>query len=185
MWADPANINPSQTRESGNWDWSRAIPKKGIHNWDFPCSALVRDTDQDPLGSRSFHHRAKIGKQTSFIYSVLWLLYYFLPLYIDVIYNIYKSSLIINIPFTVYVSRSRSYVIPVLHKSIYYIWPTLTVHIVFIFCIKDIQGKKQNCIDKPNMLKDNDYFVHKTCSVDRPISFVLFVTVLISIYCTV
>ncbi len=32
------------------------------------------------------------------------------------------------------------------------------------------------------MLKDNDYFVHKTCSVDKPISFVLFVTVLIFIY---
>jgi hypothetical protein len=55
----------------------------------------------------------------------------------------------------------------------------------FIFCIKDIHVKKQNCIDKPNILKDNDYFVHKTCSVDKSISFVLFVTVLISIYCTV
>jgi hypothetical protein len=32
------------------------------------------------------------------------------------------------------------------------------------------------------MLTDNDYFVQKTCSVDKPISFVLFVTVLISIY---
>jgi hypothetical protein len=33
----------------------------------------------------------------------------------------------------------------------------------FIFCIKDIYVKKQNCVDKPNMLKDNDYFVRKTC----------------------
>ncbi len=31
-------INCSQTRECGNWDWGRAIPRKGIHKWDFPCS---------------------------------------------------------------------------------------------------------------------------------------------------
>ncbi len=31
-------INRSQTHECGNWDWGRAIPRKGIHNWDFPCS---------------------------------------------------------------------------------------------------------------------------------------------------
>jgi hypothetical protein len=48
MWADPWNINPSQTCESVNWDRSRAIPKKAIHKWDFPCSALVRDMAQDP-----------------------------------------------------------------------------------------------------------------------------------------
>ncbi len=22
-----------------DWDWGRAIPRKGIHKWDFPCSA--------------------------------------------------------------------------------------------------------------------------------------------------
>ncbi len=22
----------------GNWDWGRAIPRKGIHKWDFRCS---------------------------------------------------------------------------------------------------------------------------------------------------
>ncbi len=32
-------INLSQTHECGNWDWGRAIPKKGIHKWDFRCSA--------------------------------------------------------------------------------------------------------------------------------------------------
>jgi hypothetical protein len=31
-------INRKQTHECGNWDWVRAIPRKGIHRWDFPCS---------------------------------------------------------------------------------------------------------------------------------------------------
>ncbi len=42
MWTDPGNIyvNRSQTHECGNWDWGRTIPtRKGIHNWDFRCSA--------------------------------------------------------------------------------------------------------------------------------------------------
>jgi hypothetical protein len=30
-------INRSQTHECGNWDWGRAIPRKGINKWDFPC----------------------------------------------------------------------------------------------------------------------------------------------------
>ncbi len=33
------NINRSQRRECGNWDWVPAIPRKGIHKWDFRCSA--------------------------------------------------------------------------------------------------------------------------------------------------
>ncbi len=37
MLADP--VHRSQTRNSGNWDWGRAIPRKGIHTWDFRCSA--------------------------------------------------------------------------------------------------------------------------------------------------
>ncbi len=32
-------INLSQTHECGNWGWGRAIPRKGIHKWDFRCSA--------------------------------------------------------------------------------------------------------------------------------------------------
>jgi hypothetical protein len=36
-------INRSQTNECGNWGWGRAIPRKGIHKWNFRCSAhLVR-----------------------------------------------------------------------------------------------------------------------------------------------
>ncbi len=35
MWTDP---DRSQTHESGNWDWGRAIPRKGIHKWDFRCT---------------------------------------------------------------------------------------------------------------------------------------------------
>ncbi len=30
--------NPSQKHECGNWDWGRAIPRKGIYKWDFRCS---------------------------------------------------------------------------------------------------------------------------------------------------
>ncbi len=26
---------PSQTHECGHWDWGRAVPRKGIHKWDF------------------------------------------------------------------------------------------------------------------------------------------------------
>jgi hypothetical protein len=33
------NIIGSQTHEYGNWDCGRAIPRKGIHKWDFRCSA--------------------------------------------------------------------------------------------------------------------------------------------------
>ncbi len=31
-------INRSQTHECGYWDWGRAIPRKEIHKWYFPCS---------------------------------------------------------------------------------------------------------------------------------------------------
>jgi hypothetical protein len=31
-------INRSQTHECWNWDWGRAIPRKGIHIGDFRCS---------------------------------------------------------------------------------------------------------------------------------------------------
>jgi hypothetical protein len=31
----------SQTHECGNWDWGRAIPRKVIHNWDFPFSVFT------------------------------------------------------------------------------------------------------------------------------------------------
>jgi hypothetical protein len=34
-------INHSQPHECGNWDWGRAIPRKGIHKWDFPCSVSL------------------------------------------------------------------------------------------------------------------------------------------------
>jgi hypothetical protein len=33
-------INRSQTLESGNWDRGLAISRKGIHKWDFRCSAV-------------------------------------------------------------------------------------------------------------------------------------------------
>ncbi len=35
-------INRSQTHECWNWDWSCAIPRKGIHKWDFCCSVGLK-----------------------------------------------------------------------------------------------------------------------------------------------
>ncbi len=37
-------INRSQTHECGNWDWGPTIPRKGIHKWDFFCSADYKST---------------------------------------------------------------------------------------------------------------------------------------------
>ncbi len=34
-------INRSQTRECGNWDWGRTIPRKGTHKWDFRFKSLM------------------------------------------------------------------------------------------------------------------------------------------------
>ncbi len=34
-------INRSQTHECGNWGLGHAIPRKGIHKWDFRCSAAA------------------------------------------------------------------------------------------------------------------------------------------------
>jgi hypothetical protein len=39
MWTGNTYINHSQTLECGNWDWDRAVSRKGIHKWDFLCSA--------------------------------------------------------------------------------------------------------------------------------------------------
>jgi hypothetical protein len=41
IYVDPSweYISRSQTHECGNWDWGRAIPRKGMHKWDFRCSA--------------------------------------------------------------------------------------------------------------------------------------------------
>jgi hypothetical protein len=38
-------INSSQTHECGNWDWGRAIPRKGIHKWDFLWRGRYNDFD--------------------------------------------------------------------------------------------------------------------------------------------
>ncbi len=38
-------INLSQTHECGNWNWVRAIPREGIHKWDFPCSVVALPAD--------------------------------------------------------------------------------------------------------------------------------------------
>ncbi len=35
-------VNHSETHECGNWDRGRAIPRKGIHKWDFCCSERKR-----------------------------------------------------------------------------------------------------------------------------------------------
>ncbi len=42
-------INRSQTQECGNWGWGRAIPRKGIHKWDFRCSVGIFFACKGPL----------------------------------------------------------------------------------------------------------------------------------------
>ncbi len=44
-------INHSQTHECGNWDWGRAIPRKGIHKWDFLAVRQETVTSQTALFS--------------------------------------------------------------------------------------------------------------------------------------
>ncbi len=46
-------INRSQRHECGNWGWVRAIPRKGIHKWDFRCSVIIGKCD-------SISHKVRI-----------------------------------------------------------------------------------------------------------------------------
>jgi hypothetical protein len=39
-WQYIIYINCSQT-QCGNWDWGRAIPRKGIYKWNFLCSVWI------------------------------------------------------------------------------------------------------------------------------------------------
>ncbi len=48
-------INRSQTHECGNWDWGRAIPRRGIHKWDFRCSAAAWQWHSASLCHRALH----------------------------------------------------------------------------------------------------------------------------------
>ncbi len=52
-------INRSQTHECGNLGWGRAIPRKGIHKWDFRCSVWL-----SWLGAtgRRFCHKTQKGR---------------------------------------------------------------------------------------------------------------------------
>ncbi len=56
-------INRSQTHEYGNWDWGRAIPRKGIHKGNFPCSVfMLTEAQSIPRDSlfKSCHKKKKI-----------------------------------------------------------------------------------------------------------------------------
>ncbi len=43
-------INRSQTHKCGNWDWGRAIPRKGIHKRNFSCSVALALTSSSFKG---------------------------------------------------------------------------------------------------------------------------------------
>ncbi len=62
-------INRSWTHECGNWDWGRAIPRKEIHKWDFPCSASIHSR-KDAVDYFSAIDRKKIERPC-----LLWPLY--------------------------------------------------------------------------------------------------------------
>jgi hypothetical protein len=59
-------INRSQTHECGNWDWGRAIPRKGIQKWDFPCSVVA--APQEVLLHNGGFWNAYIRTKTEFDY---------------------------------------------------------------------------------------------------------------------
>ncbi len=42
-------INRSKTRECGNWEWGRAIPRNGIHEKDFRCCTAPAATNYPSL----------------------------------------------------------------------------------------------------------------------------------------
>ncbi len=76
-------INRSQTHECGNWDWSRAIPRKGIHKWDFPCSGGLSSVAVFPFPcfpvgvippGQIYHHQMKCSRTStlSLSFSPLW-----------------------------------------------------------------------------------------------------------------
>ncbi len=54
-------INRSQTHECGNWDWGRAVPRKGIHKWDFRCSVYSEQRD-----SSAFTAHGRFDRHTVF-----------------------------------------------------------------------------------------------------------------------
>ncbi len=74
-------INRSQTHESGNWGWGRAISRKGIHKWDFRCSVYMKcfawpsafpvfPTTAAPVIQVRRIHRTTINKENSFLTAV-------------------------------------------------------------------------------------------------------------------
>ncbi len=76
-------INRSQIHECGNWDWSCAIPRKGIHKWDFSCSGGLSSISVFPSLSPAFlwwvpstqarvHHKMKWSRTLSLSFSPLW-----------------------------------------------------------------------------------------------------------------
>jgi hypothetical protein len=59
-WRKPVDrswdyINRSQIHECGNWGWGRAIPRKGIHKWDFRCSVEGADVNDSKLQDGLLH----------------------------------------------------------------------------------------------------------------------------------
>ncbi len=66
-------INSSQTLECGNWDWGRAIPRKGMHRGDFPCGAAKKSpnyrsttSEPSPIQSRFKIYVADLTKTSWF-----------------------------------------------------------------------------------------------------------------------
>ncbi len=62
MWTDPGKLtNRSQTHECENWDWGRAIPRKGRHKWDFRC--CVSCTNHACMDLTDMTENIWLGKQ--------------------------------------------------------------------------------------------------------------------------
>jgi hypothetical protein len=51
----------SQTHECGNWNCSRAIPRKGIHKWVFRCSVGSKRLQNVTIWAKQFFAKIPIG----------------------------------------------------------------------------------------------------------------------------
>jgi len=93
-------INLSHTHKCGNWDWGSAIPRKGIHKWDFRCSVMQQYTLQYPRRflNTCFSTPFSILCHVQCVLSLRWII----ALDITVLLTFYKlnscSWLVLHIP---------------------------------------------------------------------------------------
>ncbi len=66
-------VNRSQTHECGNWDWGRAIPRKGIYKRNCRCSAC-KDLSWMSHCHVPSVYRSSASSQRVFLFGLVWVL---------------------------------------------------------------------------------------------------------------